>query len=101
MATPVGVVVRLPDCWPCELDEKVTHYCVVQGAAGQPAGVTRSFGTFANLVRDPSQPWWNGCSAIPLACPSRCGVFASRRDAEAHYRMELGLEASAVVPLFA
>ena len=99
-ATPVGVAVRLPDCRRSGLDSVVKHYCVVKGAAGQPAGITRTFGTFADLVRDPARPW-NGRAAIPFAMATNHDTFRSRRDAEAHYRKELGLEATVVVPYFA
>ena len=99
-ATPVSVAVRLPDCRRSGLDSVVKHYCVVKGAAGQPAGITRTFGTFADLVRDPARPW-NGRAAIPFAMGTNHGTFPSRRDAEACYRKELRLEATAVVPYFA
>ena len=39
---PITMFVRVPDCRLSELDEKVTHYSVVQGAAGKPSGVARA-----------------------------------------------------------
>ena len=95
--------VRVPDCRLCELDEKVTHYSVVLGAPGKPSGVTRAYLTFGEMIRDPRLPWSRDsgpASTIHAVAPLCCGVFQSRRQAEEHYRMGLGLEASAVVPHF-
>ena len=81
------------------LDSAVKHYTVVVGnstPAGM-AGTYRTYGRFADAVRDPAIVW-SGRGKICFAAGAQCESFASRRDAEAFYRERTGLDPALPVP---
>ena len=79
------------------LDAKIKHYTVITpGPLGQ-AGTYRSYQKFGEAVKDPTQPW-SGRSKIPWAWGAEGQSFATRREAESHYRTALGLSTDTVIP---
>ena len=73
-------------------DSAVKHYAVKAGN-GTPAGcvgIYRSYGLFADAVRDPEVPW-SGRGRLAWARRSTGESFATRRLAEDWLREQLGL----------
>ena len=81
------------------LDSAVKHYTVVVGnntPAGM-AGTYRSYGRFADAVRDPAIVW-SGRGKLAWAAGAHGQSFGSRRDAELFFREQTGLDPALPVP---
>ena len=81
------------------LDSAVKHYTVLVGnstPAGM-AGTYRTYGRFADAVRDPAIVW-SGRGKIAWAAGADGKSFASRRDAEVFFREKTGLDPALPVP---
>ena len=99
-AATIAAPVELREAKKARLDSNVKHYCVWEASSGLPSGVTKCFGTYADLVRNPSQPW-NGRAAIKFSPESKSQIYPNRKEAEAKYRAEHGLDSHESVPYFA
>ena len=79
------------------LDAKIVHYAIVAPNEGSQGGVTRSYQTFADALRDHTVPW-TGRGTFTWARNTRGQRFESRRLAEDFYRREAGLRSTNEIP---
>ena len=81
-------------------DAKVRHYALVEPNAYDQRGVYRSYSRFSDAVRGHSVPW-NGRGRFPWASGASGKGFNTRREAEAFFIQQLGLEATSSPPHWA